>query len=151
MNRPSPEEIVRYMMSRDAFSRWLGIELVDIRLGYCVLSMAIRPDMTNGFGIAHGGIIYSLADSAMAFAANTYGRVAKTVQLNCHYIKALNTDDVVQAVASVTEQSHRLSYMDIVVSNKSNKIATLHGLAYVSDKLWVIPPTASEIQQTVTD
>ena len=65
--------IVDKMLSGDAFSKWLGIEILDISNGYCKLKMKVRKEMTNGFNIAHGGITYSLADSALAFAANSDG------------------------------------------------------------------------------
>ncbi|CAG0910535.1 unnamed protein product, partial [Cyprideis torosa] len=61
------------MYENDAFSKWLGIERMEEREGYCKLKMVLTKDMTNGFNIAHGGIAYSLADSALAFAANARG------------------------------------------------------------------------------
>lgn len=62
------------MLNHDSFSNWLGIELVEISEGYCRLKMKVRQEMTNGFNIAHGGIAYSLADSALAFASNSHGK-----------------------------------------------------------------------------
>ena len=67
------------MLERDAFSRWLGVELVDVRAGHCTLRMLVRGDMVNGFGVAHGGVAFSLADSAMAFAANSGSSVVVAV------------------------------------------------------------------------
>ena len=66
--------IIDAMMKKDLFSQWLGIERVEERVGYCKLKMTVRPEMCNGFEIAHGGITYSLADSALAFASNSNGR-----------------------------------------------------------------------------
>jgi acyl-CoA thioesterase len=63
-----PEDIVAQMYENDYFSQWLGIERLEVRAGYCRLGLEIRRDMLNGFGLAHGGIAYSLADSALAFA-----------------------------------------------------------------------------------
>ena len=59
---------VSRMLATDAFSRWLGITLVSVRPGHCVLTMQVREDMVNGFGVSHGGVVFSFADSAMAFA-----------------------------------------------------------------------------------
>ena len=69
-----PQAIVNKMFDQDAFSQWLGIEIVDVSDGYCQLKMTVRNDMLNGFKIAHGGIAYSLADSALAFASNSNGK-----------------------------------------------------------------------------
>ena len=66
-------KVVDKMINGDAFSQWLGIEIVELSEGCCKLKMIVRDEMTNGFNIAHGGISYSLADSALAFAANSYG------------------------------------------------------------------------------
>ena len=63
-------KVVEKMITGDAFSQWLGIEILEITKGYCKLKMIVRKEMTNGFDIAHGGISYYLADSALAFAAN---------------------------------------------------------------------------------
>ena len=71
MNRA--KEIVAKMISGDAFSKWLGITVLEVSKGFCRLEMIVRKEMTNGFNIAHGGISYSLADSALAFAANSDG------------------------------------------------------------------------------
>ena len=65
-----PKEIVDKMMNNDAFSKWLGIEILELKKGYCKLQMKVLKNMTNGFNIAHGAISYSLADSALAFASN---------------------------------------------------------------------------------
>ena len=65
------QRIVSKMMENDRFSEWLGIEIEEVKEGYCRLSMTVREEMLNGFGIAHGGIVFSLADSALAFASNS--------------------------------------------------------------------------------
>ena len=72
--KPLAERVVDKMFDHDAFSQWLQIERVLIEAGKCVLKMKVRKEMLNGFGIAHGGITYSLADSALAFASNSHGR-----------------------------------------------------------------------------
>ena len=60
--------IVASMWERDAFTRWLGASIIEVRPGCCTLRMRVRSEMMNGFGVAHGGIVFSLADSAVAFA-----------------------------------------------------------------------------------
>ena len=62
------KKVVAHMLEHDQFSKWLGIELIDIREGYSKIAMPVREEMLNGLGIVHGGIAFSLADSAFAFA-----------------------------------------------------------------------------------
>ncbi len=81
-NQEKAEKVVKKMMAEDAFSRWLGIEVIELKPGSVKLQMEIRDEMNNGFHIAHGGIAYSMADSALAFASNSYGRVAVALECN---------------------------------------------------------------------
>lgn len=67
-------DITGLMLQHDRFTQWLGIELLAVDKGYCRLQMMIRDEMCNGFGIAHGGICFSVADSALAFASNSHGK-----------------------------------------------------------------------------
>ena len=76
----SPKEIVSKMISNDAFSKWLGINILKLEKGYCKLEMKVVKEMTNGFDIAHGRICYSLADSALAFASNSHGKMALSIE-----------------------------------------------------------------------
>ena len=69
------ERVVSAMMARDAFSRWLGIEVLEVRPRGVTIGMTVRDDMLNGFGVCHGGALFSLADSALAFACNTHGAI----------------------------------------------------------------------------
>ena len=68
------QKVVDTMFANDYFSQWLGIERVKVEPGHCILKMQIRKEMLNGFSIAHGGIAYSFADSALAFASNYHVR-----------------------------------------------------------------------------
>mgnify|MGYP000518893748 CR=1 FL=1 len=100
----TPKEIVHKMYDNDPFSKWLGIELDAISEGSCQLSMTIRQDMLNGFGIAHGGITYSLADSALAFAANTHGRQSVSIDTSINHTEALKEGDTIEAFEVVEEK-----------------------------------------------
>jgi acyl-CoA thioesterase len=91
------ERIVDTMYNRDWFSQWLGIERVLVEAGKCVLKMKVRKEMLNGFGIAHGGICYSLADSALAFASNSHGRKAVSVETSISLIEQVKINDVLTA------------------------------------------------------
>jgi acyl-CoA thioesterase len=80
MSQNAPSDYVSHMWNNDHFSQWLDIKILDIKPNYAKLSLTVRKNMLNGFGILHGGVSFSLADSAFAFAANSSGKL--TVSLN---------------------------------------------------------------------
>ena len=87
------EDIPYKMLSQDAYSRWLGIEILECEIGRCKVEMTIRKDMLNSMNKAHGGISYSLADTAFGFAANTYGKYAVSIETSINHIEALEEGD----------------------------------------------------------
>ena len=95
----TPKEIVHKMFDKDAFSQWLGITIESVEEGSCTLSMTIKNEMLNGFSIAHGGITYSLADSALAFASNSQGRQSVSIDTSINHIEVLKEGDRIVAVA----------------------------------------------------
>ena len=87
------KKVITKMMSGDAFSQWLGIKVIEVSEGFCKLQMKVRNEMTNGFKIAHGGISYSLADSCLAFAANSDGIQSLSIETSiCHTQKVISGD-----------------------------------------------------------
>ena len=101
-------KIVNKMMSNDSFSKWLGIEIIELSEGFCKLQMKIRDDMTNGFKIAHGGITYSLADSALAFASNSNGFQSLTIESSINYFKKVNSGDILSAVTNEINKTEKI-------------------------------------------
>ena len=93
------ETVVAGMMARDLFSQWLGLTIVDVRPKTCTVRATVRPEMVNGFGVAHGGIVFAIADSAFAFACNTHGRVTVSIENSVTYPMAIQPGDVLTAVA----------------------------------------------------
>src|SRR3982750_2317400 len=91
------QKVVSKMYDSDWFSQWLGIERVKVEPGSCVLKMKVRKEMLNGFGIAHGGITYSLADSALAFASNSHGRMSVSVETSISHTEAVKEGDELTA------------------------------------------------------
>src|SRR5437764_12377959 len=87
-------KIVDKMLDEDKFSQWLGIEKILVEQGHCILKMKVREEMMNGFGIAHGGIAFSFADSALAFASNAYGRLSVALECSISFPVAVKVDDV---------------------------------------------------------
>jgi acyl-CoA thioesterase len=133
----TPQEIVNRMYQGDAFSQWLGIERVEESAGHCILKMTVREEMTNGFGIAHGGITYSLADSALAFASNGYGNQSVSIETSISHTKAVGTGDIITAVAVELSKTHKVGVYDIKIHNQENElVAIFKGTVYISSKSW---------------
>ena len=140
----SPEEgqdgvaaaIVTSMWERDAFSKWLGASILEVRPRYCSLRMRVRAEMMNGFGVAHGGIVFSFADSAMAFACNNTGHVTVAVDNAISYPAAVQLDDELTAVAEQEGASSRLSYYRVVVRRADGTVVALfRGTVYTTKRL----------------
>lgn len=136
----SPKEIVeKGMYERDAFSQWLGIELLEVREGYAKVSMTVRPEMTNGFQIAHGGITYSLADSCLAFASNSHGRHAVSIETSISHTKAVLPGDFLMAESQLENLSGKLGIYTVKVTNQKNEmVALFKGTVYRKDSEWKI-------------
>src|SRR3982074_15384 len=96
------------MMEKDLFSQWLGVERMEEREGYCKLKMTVRAEMCNGFEIAHGGITYSFADSALAFASNSHGKQAVSIETSISHILPLRQGDTIIAIAEEKNCSNRI-------------------------------------------
>lgn len=119
------ERVVAGMMAKDAFSKWLGITIVDVRPRRATVRATVRPEMANGFGVAHGGIVYSIADSALAFASNTHGMVTMSIENAIVYPAPVNIGDVLTAVAKSETESNRLGYYRVTVRNQKDEIVAL--------------------------
>lgn len=122
--------VVARMLAHDEFSRWLGIELVEVASGRCTLRMRVRGDMVNGFGVAHGGIAFSLADSAMAFAANDSANVTVAVDNSISYPAAIRVDDELVATAERESSSRKLAYYRVTVRRGDEIVALFRGTVY---------------------
>ena len=77
--------VARFMSSRDEFAKHLGIELLELKPGYCRVAMNLQPYMLNGLGIPHGSVIFSLADFAFAAACNSHGKTAVALSMDIHF------------------------------------------------------------------
>jgi acyl-CoA thioesterase len=113
------------MMERDAFSRWLGLEVVHVAPNAATVRMTVRPEMVNGFGVCHGGIAFSLADSALAFASNTHGRVTVSVENSIRYPAPIAPGDVLTATAVEETSGRRLAFFDVTVRNETGELVGL--------------------------
>jgi acyl-CoA thioesterase len=133
----APREIVETMLQQDAFSQLLGMELLEIEQGFCVLRCVVTSQMTNGFGIAHGGITYSLADSALAFASNAYGVHCFSVDTNIAHLKKVNLGDVLTASCTESHRGKRTGVYVVEIQNQDAKrVAYFRGTVFISSEVW---------------
>ena len=131
------KRVVDKMINGDAFSQWLGIKVIEISEGKCTLEMTVRDEMTNGFNIAHGGIAYSLADSALAFAANSYGIQSMSIETSISHTKKVKSGDVLKAITKEVNKSKKTAIYYITISNQENmEIAHFKGTVYRTDREW---------------
>jgi len=133
------KKIVGQMFENDAFSKWLAIEVVEVKEGCCELKMTIREEMTNGFKIAHGGITYSLADSALAFASNSHGRKSVSVETSISHTKQCLVGDVLTAKAVEKSITNKIAIYEITITNQKDEIVALFkGTVYRTSKNWEV-------------
>ena len=130
-------KVVQTMMDSDWFSQWLGINVIEVAPGSAKLEMSIRKEMLNGFAIAHGGITYSLADSALAFASNGHGRKSVSVETSISHLVALKEGDKITAIATEESCSNKIGvYSIVVINDECHKVALFKGTVYRTSSLW---------------
>jgi acyl-CoA thioesterase len=110
------------MMEKDYCTQWLKAEPVFIKAGHCMLKMKVRKEMLNGYGILHGGIAFTFADSTFAFASNSYGRLAVSINGNIIYSKSAKEGEVLLAEAKALNISHKTADFDVNVMNEKGQI-----------------------------
>ena|ERR1700759_1153621 len=129
------EEVVKHMMTHDLFSQWLGIEVLEAKAGHSKIKMEVRKEMVNGFGIVHGGIAFSLADSAFAFACNSRNNLSVALDVNICFTKAVAVGDIL--VAEATENHNGRStgiYLIQVTNQKNEQVALFKGTCFRTGK-----------------
>jgi acyl-CoA thioesterase len=129
------EQVVDGMLAKDEFSRWLGVDLLQLKPSFCVCRMLVRKEMMNGFGVAHGGIAFSLADSAFAFACNARGRIAMSIENSITYPASVHPGDILTAVAEEESATNRLGFYRVQVTNQREEIVALfRGTVYKTNQ-----------------
>ena len=124
-------EIAQYMLNQDEFSKWMGIELKEIREKYCLISMPIKKEMINGLKTVHGGVTFAFADSALAFSSNNTNEAS--VALNCviNFTKAVREGDTLFAESILVSDTRKTGVYDIKITNQdSDLMATFRGTVY---------------------
>jgi acyl-CoA thioesterase len=138
MSKKLAEKVTDKMFANDHFSQWLGIERLGEEAGRCSLRLTVRKDMLNGFGIAHGGITYALADSALAFASNSHGRKSVSVETSISHIVALKEGDVITAFAEEESKTNKIGIYRVVLKKDIEVVAIFKGVVYRTSKAWEV-------------
>ena len=132
---PSPKQVVDHMMLHDKFSNWLGIQVLDIKEGYSKIKMTLRDEMVNGFGIAHGGIAFSLADSAFAFACNNRNNLSVALDTSINFTKVVNVGDTLIAEAIEIHNGRSTGlYLISIFNQKNEQVAHFKGNCFRTGK-----------------
>ena len=133
----TPKEIINLMMSKDAFSNWMNIQVNAIEKGSCSLSCVIKGEMLNGFSIAHGGIAYSLADSTLAFAANSYGYQSFSIETSISHLVKVKKEDTLMSISKEIHRGKKTALYHIEIFNQNKElIALMKGTVYISKIVW---------------
>lgn len=119
------KEVVNHMMKYDLFSQWLGIEVLDVREGYSKIKMTVRDEMINGFGIVHGGIAFSLSDSAFAFACNNRNNLSVALDTSINFIKPVHPGDILTAEAKEIHNGKSTGLYHITIQNQRDHIVAI--------------------------
>lgn len=119
------QQVVTHMMQHDLFSQWLGIEVLQIKEGYSKIQMTVRPEMINGFGIVHGGIAFSLADSCFAFACNNRNVLSVALDTSINFTKPVHVGDVLTAEAKEIHNGKSTGLYHITISNQQQHVVAL--------------------------
>ncbi len=130
------EDIPYKMLSLDPFSQWMGIEILECEIGRCKVALTVREEMLNSMGKAHGGVSYSLADTAFGFAANTHGKYAVSIETSINHIAALEQGDYLTAEAVIDVTKNKLGFNIIEVKRDDEIVALFKGIVYRTTKDW---------------
>jgi acyl-CoA thioesterase len=137
----SPDDLARAcadaMWQDDDAGKGLGMEILQIKAGEAVLTMTVKPNMVNGHGVAHGGFIFTLADSAFAFACNSHNERAVTAQCNISFIRPGKLGDLLIATAREISRTGRSGIYDVRVTVDDTAIAELRGHSRTVGGAWV--------------
>jgi len=131
----TPQQVVTHMMENDLFSQWLGITVINIKEGYSKIKMTVRKEMINGFGIVHGGVAFSLGDSAFAFACNNRNVLSVALDTSINFIKPVHVGDILIAEAKELHNGKSTGLYHITITNqKDHVVAMFKGTCYRTGK-----------------
>lgn len=127
--------VVTHMMQHDLFSQWLGITVLDVKEGYSKIKMTVRPEMINGFGIVHGGIAFSMADSCFAFACNNRNVLSVALDTSINFTKPIHVGDILIAEAKELHNGKSTGLYHITITNQhEHTVALFKGTCFRTNK-----------------
>jgi len=130
--------VVSHMMENDFFSQWMGVEVLEVKEGYSRIKMTIRKEMVNGFGIVHGGLPFSLADSAFAFACNNRNNLSVALDVTITFTKTVNIGDELTAEAKEIHNGRSTGvYLVSIINQKKEQVAFFKGTCFRTGKTLV--------------
>lgn len=133
----SAAEIVALMLEKDAFSQWMQLSVNHIEPGCCELAMNVKDEMLNGFSILHGGLSYSLADSALAFAANSRGYKCVSIETSISHVRPVKTGTLLVARAIEIHRGKTIGIYEVTVCNDAgDNVAFFKGTVHISNEIW---------------
>lgn len=134
-NDEKAKQVVAKMMKDDLFSQWLGIEVLEIREGYSKIKMTVRKEMVNGFGIVHGGIAFSLGDSAFAFACNNRNNLSVALDNAINFTKPVHVGDELTAEAKEIHNGKSTGLYHInIINQRNHSVAFFKGTCFRTGK-----------------
>ena len=132
------QQVVSHMMKEDRFSQWLGIEVLEVKVGYSRIRMTLREEMVNGFGVIHGGLAFSLADSAFAFACNNRNNLSLALDTSINFTKTTRPGDVLTAEAKELHNGRSTGLYLITITNQhGEQVAHFKGTCFRTGKTLV--------------
>ena len=128
-------DVVAHMMQHDLFSQWLGITVIEVKEGYSKIQMTVRKEMINGFGIVHGGIAFSLADSCFAFACNNRNVLSVALDTAINFTKPVHVGDSLTAEAKEMHNGKSTGLYHITIQNQNgHTVALFKGTCFRTNK-----------------
>jgi acyl-CoA thioesterase len=134
-NKNLARQVITHMMQKDLFSQWLGIQVLEVSEGYSKLKMMIRKEMINGFDIVHGGIAFSLADTAFAFACNSRNTLSVALDTSINFLKPVHPGDELTAEVKEIHNGKSTGLYHVTITNQHNHtVALFKGTCFRTNK-----------------
>lgn len=131
----TPQQVLQRMLQHDKFTAWMGLEIDAVNTGYCKLHYTVKEDMLNGFNSIHGGVLFSAADSAFAFACNSHGLLTVALDVSISFTRVAKTGEVLTVEANELQKGNRTGVYDVKTTNQNGElVAWFKGTAYSTSK-----------------
>ena len=134
-NLLSPEQVLQAMLQHDRFTAWLGLQTDAVSTGYCKLHYTVKDDMLNGFNSIHGGVLFSAADSAFAFACNSHGVLTVALDVSISFTQSAKVGEVLTVEAKEEHLGNKTGVYNVRTTNQAGElVAWFKGTAYRTSK-----------------